>query len=440
MMDGDAMTPATAPGAGGVRLAPLPAPYPYRSALAFVSDIDSTTYESLFRVHRMLYGLAEGYEDVALETSNSYWVFTHLGKKRKCEVALAAADLSPLPQADAVGALLRTPIFDTLHTYGDVGKVSFDHDFARRCVDLLHDHGLAPAMWTYHGNTLQTHNIAPGADHWHGDDPGHASYHLDLLRKDLGLRFFRRAPSLVLDAPGVSDGEVVQTRDGSWIYQFRGAAFLRNVPREEVDAWLVRLRAEGRSALLDRHVFKPQRQFPDNVLTWTPEMLRYQLSEAVLDDMVAGERVTLVNQHLTRAHCVGSYEAVETRDALRRLTRYGEDGRLLTTSGARLLMFKFVRDNVEARLDVEGEVTRLRISPVAAQGEVWVDLTEERLSGIAFPVPGPEVVATLGPARCETLTVERDERHGWVARFPWESRLQAQRDAVLEFETRIGAP
>lgn len=416
---------------------PLKFPHPYKSALAFVSDIDTTTFSSFSYVHSCFYGLSEGYEGVALEFPNSFWLMNTQGddnpRKKNYIYALDPNGKERDFVKGRIAPFLRSKLFDTLHTYGQFKAGGFTRADAEVCLDYAAAHDLKIDFWTYHGSRNQVQNIVPKNEHWRGDDPATEGYHLDLLRA-YGVRFFRVPPSLDIYKPGTPK-TIVRARDGSQIYTLSGHAIILDPPEPEViKAYVDRLDDSGQLPFEKWRIFQPAPNYPEKVITWKAEMLPFQLHQSVLDNLVSSEGVLYLNQHLTQDFSAYSYTTEEVRAALRRLSDYHKDGRILVSGPARLIRFEYVRDQMRytVKADASGKCV-IDINPEMSCAAFQMTAGPADLEGIGFRLSGAKgAQITLGGKPVEGATTEPCGPD-LLVHVPWTSHLPEQRDAVRAF-------
>jgi len=365
-------------------------PYPFTSALAFVTDIDTSTFQSLPYVHRCFYGREPGYEGISLES------------------------------------------------YGQFRNGMFKREHAEKCLEFAAQNNIHPKLWTYHGSRNQHQNIRPTDDSWTGDDPSSPAYHLDLLLQS-GMRYFRVPPSLDLMTPGIRT-TVMETRDGNKIQTYAGHGVL-NAPDnfQDIEAWIKGLEAEGKLPYEYRRIFQPSERFPHKVLTWKVEMLPFQLSEAVLDKLSNSEKSLFVNQHLTQHFSTYCFAHKNIQDALRRLDKYQKDGKILVSSPARLLEFEIIRDNLVYKCNVKNDVMHIDILPQIKTEALSFSLDEDTIAGLAFHLPdtAKSCMVSLG-GKAITTKMETDSNGQMIAYIPWRSLAVEQLEAVNAFQEEFG--
>jgi len=418
-------------------------PYPYTSALAFVTDIDTSTFQSLPYVHRCFYGEEAGYEGISLELSNSFWLMNtqktdgNVVKNNFIYTLKPNGKERPFVRR-RLAKYFKTALFDTMHTYGQFRNGMFKREHAEKCLEFAAQNDIHPKLWTYHGSRNQYQNIRPTDDSWTGDDPESDAYHLDLLLQS-GMRYFRVPPSLDLMTPGIRK-TVMETRDGNKIQTYAGHGVL-NTPDnfEEIETWIKTLESEGKLPYEYRRIFQPSERFPHKVLTWKVEMLPFQLSEAVLEKLSKSGKSLFVNQHLTQHFSTYCFAYKSIQDALRRLDRYQKDGKILVSSPARLLEFELIRDNLVFNTKLNADVLHIDILPKFETEALSFTLDEGNLEGLAFHLPdaAKSCVVSLGGKEI-TTEMKTDPQGKRLASVPWRSLVAEQSDAVNAFKDEFG--
>lgn len=413
-------------------------PYPYRAALAFVSDIDETTVPSLLRTYGCLLGTEPGWHGVGLEVTSSMWLMAG-PQQSETRSSIYALELDGTQRAfvkDRLAPLLRSPLFDTLHTYGDF-QSGFTRAHAQRCAEFAEEHGIRPRLWTFHGSAGQTQNIRPGDQSWTGDDPASDSYHLDLAQ-EMGVRFVRVPPSLDIHS-GTSERHVVEARDGSRIMTVTCHATMQKAAnRRHMMDWLDQLAVDGVLGVDRSQIIQGSRRFPHKLLTWHPELLPFQLNPNRLQDLVDEGRTLYLNQHLSRARSLGAYEMNQVRGALRRLTGMHNGGDLLVCGPARLMTYELVRDHVRFDFDDHGSYVVATINPVLEIDGWRLELTAEDLEGLTVRHRDSRFwIFRLGTEFVLSDRIVGDDGT-FVDTIRWRSRVDDLRDALAEFARTFG--
>ena len=420
-----------------VTIKPIPLPHPYRSALAFVSDIDGSTFPSFARVLGCFYGTEPDYEGIELELASSMWLMARpqRGVMRNSIYALELDGVERDFVRGRIAPFLGSALFDSIHTYGTF-KGQFERAHAERCVEYAQQHRIQPQFWTFHGSREETHNAVVGGPEWAGDDPDAEVYHLDLL-DDLGVRYHRTPPGLDL-VTGRSQHRVVDALDGRPVLVKTCHAFLSEpTDADELTVWVEELERRQLLQVARKRIFKASDRWPDRLLTWHPELLWAQLADEVLEAAVSTGRMLYVNQHLTRSKSTFAYAEDRTRDAIRRLDELHRAQDMLVTSPARLITFELIRDHGDHRTEVTSAgVTRLHLAE-RIQVDGWsTELHEPDLDGVGFDHDGELELWFRGrPLPTTTAQLDGTRRRTFV---PWSSRVAEQRAALVEFRATFG--
>ena len=416
-------------------------PYPYRSVVAISSDIDDASFASVSMAHRCFYGLEPGFEDVALELSNSYWLVCS-DKSKTCDIFLYDEDLKPAAHHDKLLPFFKTSLFDTLHTYGQFGEERrFSREAAEYCAEKLSAHNLEPEFWTYHGDREQFQNGVPTDKVWRADDKESPYYHFDLLR-NTSLKYIRIPPSRRLDQ--VHPVLEQQTfRDGSTWYAVNSHSILVDPDaNQRTQDWLDKLEAMDKLNYERRRIVQPSSIYPDKIQTWMPEMLPEQLSEHQLDSIVEGGHHVLITQHLTKSFCVSAFSLEPVRQALHRLSTYQKSEKILVTTPVRLVNYERVRQGLSYKLTILKSVKRIDITidSVCDLFEMKSKISSHDLQGIGFKISKDlpqdyEVRLHLGKEKVSESKILIVEGTGErVIYVPWRSKIEAQKDRIMEWD------
>ena len=413
-------------------------PYPYQGALAFISDIDGTSFPSFARTHGCFYGMEPDYEGVSLEMTSSYWLMA--AEQPDLRNSIYALELNGRERPfvrDRISPFLRSKLFDSIHTYGDFNQQHFAREHAEMCIDYAQRRELRPQLWTYHGSPHECHNIRVDSDTWRGDDPESDVYHLDAL-KELGIRYFRMPPSRDLTNMA-AERRVEVARDGTRLLTHEAHATIRAPHNHaEVVAWIDGLDAAGQLQVPRRRMFQGNDRFPEKLLTWHPELLSFQITEAILDGAIASGRTLYVNQHLTRDKSNFAYATERNQTALRLLSRYQEEGRMLVTGPARLITFETVRDHVVIDRARKGDTNVFSIRSEIDIDGYRLKLTRSDIEGIAIQADNLDPAVILFDGREVEADRVMDADRTTLYSIPWTSRLGEQRAALEEFKQTFG--
>jgi hypothetical protein len=280
-----------------------------------------------------------------------------------------------------VQALIRSGHIDCFHSYGDLATT---RAHAGRVLDELQRHGCGLAAWIDHA-------VAPsnfGADimRGRGDVVGDEVYHADLTCA-FGVRYVWRGRITSVigqDVPrslrGILDRE-------------HGLRSARTLAKEWAKGWLGRIGrrkydihppnlALRRTALRDgRPVWEFLRTNPywggvENAATAAG--LAEVLTRPFLDALTARGGVAVLYTHLGKVRDVRQPLPVATREALRLLATYRDEGRVLVTTTKRLL--DWCRRKREARVEMAEDGDALRV-------DVRLPGPEGAFEGLSLYVP-----------------------------------------------------
>ena len=368
------MTAAPVPGAG---VALRPVPYPYRAMLAICSDLDETPDREVYwEIARFLNAtettpMGPG---VGLEVGNSiyfdmppdqfaYWNTDERGR-------------------EMVRALVRSGHIDCFHSFGDLATT---RAHAARALDELDEHGCRLGIWIDHATAPS--NFGADIMRGRGDVPGDEVYHADLTCAS-GVRYVwrGRVTSVIgQDAArslrGVFDGE-------------HAAASARTVAKELAKGWLGRAGHRKYAIHAPNEVLRRE-TLRDGQAVWeflrtnpywggvenavTAAGLADVLNRRFLDTLVVSGGVAVVYTHLGKVLDRRQPLPAPTREALRKLASYQEDGRILVTTTRRLLDWCRRRREAQVGSREDGGVLRV---------DVALPDREEPFEGLALTVAG----------------------------------------------------
>jgi len=156
--------------------------------IAINSDVELTSWPMQMHLFRE-------FADRDLETAFSYWLFGDLAATWH----FFNRDFSQTPMGPAALGLARAGLLDTIHSFTGVRNgrgYQFDRDMIRQGYAQLEANGIRCRVYSNHGTTDDTQNIAgewvsrPGyPTYGQGDLPGASRYHVD-LSVGHGVRFF----------------------------------------------------------------------------------------------------------------------------------------------------------------------------------------------------------------------------------------------------------
>ena len=204
-------------------------PPPYQAMLAINSDVEWTGWP----LQLALYELFSAHK---LETAFSFWFFCNPSFTWR----LFENNLSPTPFAEAAYFLSREGLLDTNHSIGGrlhAGGCEYDRENIAKAYNVLATQGVRPAIYSNHGSTKDTQNIAGDWGIYQlGDVPSSPVYHMDMT-VDAGVRYFWCDPDYVVETTALQaglnceDGIFVSdvARDGQNFLRFR--RFMGQLPQ-----------------------------------------------------------------------------------------------------------------------------------------------------------------------------------------------------------------
>ena len=351
-------------------------PYPFRAMLAICSDIDQARIDAFREIHRFLNTDADTSlgKGLGLDIANSLWVYKGKPSSNVFRDNLGYFDGyswdSPSVYGNEILEYARQGWIDTIHTYGNFNampdvEVRFTREHAERALELLEANGIRLRVWVNHGNPRNNYQNIGIYPTMHGDHPDAPEYHADLL-KCYGTEFIW-LHGRTHELGQQSATNVYDLRDGSKIF-----GFYRYHTAKVPDA--ARLGIE-RQLNVNR----------EYVQLWLPRGLNYQLSNDVLDDLVARELTAIVGQHLAALMPMTVFDP-EMSQAFRRLRQYQDDGRILITRTSRALHYNRVRDYINFITEVvEGRlIIKIKCVNDPVRGQ-WIPRIED-IRGITFDI------------------------------------------------------
>jgi hypothetical protein len=282
---------------------------------------------------------------------------------------------------EMVRELVRSGHVDCLHSYGDLATT---RAHAGRALDELERHGCRLGVWIDHA--VAPTNLGGDIMRGRGDVPGDPAYHADLTCA-FGVAYVwrGRVTSVVgQEAPrslaGISQPSrplaSARTLAKEWAKGWLGRAGSRkygiHAPNEALRR--VRLR-DGRPAWEFLRA-NPYWGGVENAVTAAG--LAAVLTRRFLDTLVERGGVAILYSHLGKVTDRGEPLPKRTREALRLLASYRDDGRILVTTTRRLL--DWCRRRREAVVGVVEAGDSLRID-VRLPGE------EREFDGLTLHVP-----------------------------------------------------
>jgi hypothetical protein len=390
---------------GGVALRAVP--HPYRAMLAICSDLDETPDREVYwDIARYLSGTQDTPmgPGLGLEVGNSiyfdmpsdqfaYWNTDDRGRAM-------------------VRDLVRSGHIDCFHSFGDLATT---RAHAARALDELERQGCRLEVWIDHA-------VAPsnfGADimRGRGDVPGDEVYHADLTCA-FGVQYVwrGRVTSVIGQDRPRSLGGILDGR--------HAAASAKTLAKEAAKGWLARLGSRkyaihAPNEVLRRETLRDGRAVWEFLRTnpyWggvenavTAAGLADVLDRRFLDTLAARGGVAVVYTHLGKVLDRRQPLPAPTREALRLLASYQDDGRILVTTTRRLL--DWCRRRRLARIETTEAGERLRVR---------VSLPDREFEGMALTVPaGREVEVLLNDRVVPARPNPPDHSGAHSVSLPW---------------------
>lgn len=387
-------------------------PAPYRAMLAISNDIDLTSIHRLRNVFRFV----NTREDtpmgpgLGLEFANSMWMYKApaeipgFGRRFAHEIAYFAdrSGDAVSPYADELVAYAKAGWIDTLHSYGNFTGASktgeaFERRHAERAVNEMARRGIAPMVWTNHGDVDNRQNLGD-APHMQGAAPDSPAYHADLIA-DAGVKFvhWQRRQAFI----GHSDIlEPLTFADGQRMHGFPRYTTLLD---DEVALAQV-LSAGGKGGRLKQD--RPYAQ------VWAPMHLNHQIGAPVLDRLVEDGLFAVIGQHLGDQAPLPGLDASAIA-ALQRLADYQDRGLILVTATGRLLAYAANRASAKWRVTSESDGLVIDIETVADAAGITRPATRDDVDGFSFDAPAGARLALAGrlldPAEIERRPTDAGE-------------------------------
>lgn len=416
----------------------LAQPFPYKSALAFVNDIDTATFNSFYKAYSCFFGMNPRYDGIGLDITSSFWITSNFPRRKKRtnpDFYILASDYEERQDIDVdwLVEFLRSPIFDTLHTYGQFKPGTFSRSAGQHYLEYLEKNDFQIKCWTYHGAKNQQQNIYPKSDFWAGDDPKRESYHLDLLLK-YGIRYFRIPPAEFI---GASHNEIepLTCRDGSQIISFRGQSLLGDsTSSSQISSWLSELEEKEMLPYDRTRVFQPSGKFPFKLNTWKAELLPWQLSDEALKKMCARGGAFFLNQHMTQSFSVGIFENERVVKSLQRLQTQQDYKNILVSSTQRLLDFAYLKKYMKFVYSHSVDHFRIEIENSIGGPILGLKLTDFNLDGLSFSIETELPIKVYIEGKYVNGFIQEKHNDRFVVYFPWRSDIHTKRDALISYK------
>lgn len=164
----------------------MPAPWPWKAALAISSDCEFLTRDGLLGLHRKL----SGPDGLGLEVAQSLFFYTTHAICHSSISWFSGAGFTESADAGLMRELIAAGHADTIHAWGDFDAGGWTRAHGEAALDALDRHGLRLPIYSNHGSAANTQNLGHTelTTYQHGDDPAHESYTLDQLRR-AGVRY-----------------------------------------------------------------------------------------------------------------------------------------------------------------------------------------------------------------------------------------------------------
>lgn len=356
-------------------------PYPYRAALAVLTDACQMSAARFDQVNAFAASLG-------IKVSGSFFCYS---------VEPETVEFAALRDSNRDLGRLKGGSFDTLHSYGNFnGRGGFVRAMAVQAVERLEREGIRVKIWTNHGDRFNTQNLLH--EKAGGDVPGSPAYHSDLLER-LGVRFAWNYE--LTHVPGqdraLSLAEYYRTAGGKrlWRAVLIPAAVAADIlPEFEIVVRTIAVRAGivpyrgnellRRQRLRDGRWVYVFRRYGDWKADRLPDLDRL-LDSAALSRLRGKGGCSVLYTHFGKGDWGGL-------DAFRRLKCLQDSGDVWVPRAVQLLEYAALRRELRWTVHVRGQQLTLRIGTagprVPAPEELW---------GLTFYVPdGFAIEAQVG--------------------------------------------
>ena len=393
-------------------------PAPYRAMLAISNDIDLTSIHRLRNVFRFVNTREETPmgPGLGLDFANSMWMYKApaetpgFGRRFAHEIAYFADRSGDTisPYADELVAYAKAGWIDTLHSYGNFTRASktgeaFERRHAERAVNEMARRGIAPTVWTNHGDVDNRQNLGD-APHMQGAVPDSPAYHADLIAA-AGVSFvhWQRRQAYI----GHSDIlEPLSFADGRRMHGF--PRFTTLVDDEAALAEV--LSAGGRGGW-----WKPDGPYAQ---VWAPLHLNRQIGAPVLDQLVDEGLFAVIGQHFGDQSPLPGFDQGAI-DALRRLADYQDRGLILVAATGRLLSYAANRASAEWRVEAGSDGIVIDIKTVSDADGRTRRATQADIDGFSFDAPTGACIAVAGRLLDSTEIERRPTDAGETVSVKW---------------------
>ncbi|WCK56197.1 hypothetical protein PP175_09915 [Aneurinibacillus sp. Ricciae_BoGa-3] len=350
-------------------------PYPYRSMVAFASDIDGTTPQEFVQYHRFLNTeeMTPMGQGLGLDVGDSFFIYdatddTHphyvdyqKDTAPKVMTFFNGLDIHSKKDADMIAYYWKAGWIDSMHGYGDFNhsnkrQALCTRPYAKAAWDALKEEGISPDIWINHGNEANKQNFGAYskfgfASYQQGDNPGSPFYHTDLLLHN-GVRY-------VWNSKGDSTFGMnsvlfpIALRDGHKIWGFHRYSADKKI------GW-----------------------------TWGPNAIYLQLTDNRLQDLVNKQHLVVIAQHFGGGNGAVPFNK-KNADAFRLLASYQRKGDILVARTSRLLHYNRARDFLKYHIVRNGDLVKINIDGIQDPIFGFQHVTVDDVRGITFYVPDP---------------------------------------------------
>lgn len=353
----------------------LKIPYPYKSMLAIVSDIDGTTIREFEAYHKFINTKEQTAwgEGLGLDVGDSMWFFAmnddgeiHDFDGSKNENIMTYFDENcDEKYSKEIKKYFDAGWIDSIHSYGDFSRVDekspvYKNEYGELALSSMNEEDIFPTIWINHGNSANVQNIKrPKTKHLSlkyqkGGNPNSEYYHTDKLIEG-GVKFYWFSNSFgefVQETPLYP----VKLEDGQNVWGF------------------------NRYTGVDRNYRKMSHKY-----LWSMYDLYEQLSEENLNLLIENGGISLVSQHLGTSY--GDYTLTGAAvESLRRLANYEKNNEILVARTSRVLEYCRVRDNLSYKYEKNDDLEIFNITEINDPVLGTEKADENLLYGICFNV------------------------------------------------------
>ena len=381
-------------------------PFPYRSMLSIVNDIDDTELKTFKTLHQFLntkedtkWGVGVG-----LDVADSFWMFGPPDKPAVMSWWKGHGWNIDNHSAE-IAHFVRSGWIDSIHTWGDFSRVGgFSRQHAIQAVETLSQAQISVPVWINHGDSYNRQNF-PGhlslSGYMRGDHPTAPEYSSDLA-KQIGALFVQShdVDQMGHDFPLAP----VALANGTLMW-----GFVRSSKGRPTFFFRVLGAVLRRAASL---LGKPLVNDPGSFWLWHPHRLHKQISPENLNAIAKNRQFAIVAQHLGYLNNDLPKTAVSS---LRLLERRFRDGEILVCRTSRLLRYAVTREYV--KFEVSTKASRITYNIVSIDDPVTgtrIPLLDE-LRGLCFMSDdAPEAEVRICDNKVDEKYLSRDFDHNFV--------------------------